>query len=123
MKSHKVASFFTGIGGFDLGFEEAGFEVNFQCELQNFCEMVLKKHWPEVKCEKDISSIDAKVIPAADVWCGGFPCQDLSVARGALGRHGLNGARSGLFYRFAELAREEARPRTEKFWWSDSLGA
>lgn len=106
MNSHKVASFFAGIGGFDLGFEEAGFEVNFQCELQPFCGDVLRKHWPDTQSATDILALDSSSVPAADIWCGGFPCQDLSVARGSLGRHGLNGARSGLFYRFAELARE-----------------
>lgn len=105
MESRKVASFFSGIGGFDLGFEEAGFEVNFQCEIQSFCEGVLQRHWPGLAFERDISALQPRMIPQAEVWCGGFPCQDLSVARGGLGRHGLNGARSGLFYRFAELAK------------------
>ncbi len=42
-------------------------------------------------------------IPEADVWCGGFPCQDVSVARGWLGRDGFKGKNTGLFYSFAEL--------------------
>jgi DNA (cytosine-5)-methyltransferase 1 len=110
MKKLQVASFFAGIGGFDLGFERAGFEVNFQCEIQSFCKDVLSHHWPSVPCFEDISVIDAKDIPPAEVWCGGFPCQDLSVARGSLGRHGLNGERSGLFFRLAELAKTK-KPR------------
>jgi DNA (cytosine-5)-methyltransferase 1 len=107
MKKPKVASFFTGIGGFDIGFEQAGFDVNFQCEIHSFCRSVLKHHWPETTCATDISTLDASSVPDADVWCGGFPCQDLSVASGSNGRHGLNGARSGLFFRLAGLAKEK----------------
>lgn len=104
MKQLKVASFFAGIGGFDLGFERAGFQVNFQCEIQPYCDSVLNFHWPEIAVAKDIATLEPDAIPTADVWCGGFPCQDLSVARGSNGRHGLNGARSGLFFKLAELA-------------------
>jgi DNA (cytosine-5)-methyltransferase 1 len=110
MKQLNVASFFSGIGGFDLAFERAGFRVNFQCEIQRFCRQVLEQHWPAVVLGHDIAAVPAPSIPDADVWCGGFPCQDLSVARGSLGRHGLNGSRSGLFFRFASLA-EKKRPR------------
>ena len=103
----KVASFFAGIGGFDIGFEQAGFDVNFQCEIHTFCKDVLKHHWPKINCASDISTLDSNLIPDAEVWCGGFPCQDLSVARGSNGRHGLNGSRSGLFFRLADLAKKK----------------
>lgn len=105
MKKPTVASFFAGIGGFDLGYEQAGFEVNFQCEVNSFCKSVLKHHWPNILYEQDIASLDPISIPEADVWCGGFPCQDLSVARGSSGRHGLNGSRSGLFFKLTDLAK------------------
>lgn len=110
MRKPKVASFFTGIGGFDIGFEQAGFDVNFQCEIHSFCKSVLQHHWPEIPCASDISTLDPQSIPNAEVWCGGFPCQDLSVARGSKGRHGLNGSRSGLFFRLSELANKK-KPR------------
>lgn len=73
------------------------------CEINQFCNHLLEKHWPNVKKFSDINSIDAQEIPRADVWCGGFPCQDISLARGRNERLGLNGNRSGLFYKFAEL--------------------
>jgi len=100
----QVVSLFSGIGGFDLGFEQAGFEVTFQCEINTYCHSVLQHHWPNVISHKDITKLNPDNIPGSAVWCGGFPCQDLSVARGSNGRHGLNGSRSGLFYRLAELA-------------------
>ena len=110
MRKPKVASFFTGIGGFDIGFEQAGFDVNFQCEIHPFCKSVLQHHWPEIPCASDISTLDPQSIPDAEIWCGGFPCQDLSVARGSRGRHGLNGSRSGLFFRLSVLAKKK-KPR------------
>lgn len=97
-----VASFFSGIGGFDLGFEQAGAEVVFQCEKDSFCQKVLRKHWPDVELASDIDDVDADAIPNATIWCGGFPCQDLSLANQGK-RLGLEGERSGLFNRFAEL--------------------
>ena len=103
MVKSKFASFFTGIGGFDLGFELAGFDVSFQCEIHTFCNSVLNYHWPKTPRAEDILKIDPEILPDSEVWGGGFPCQDLSVATGAKGRHGLNGSRSGLFFRLVEL--------------------
>jgi DNA (cytosine-5)-methyltransferase 1 len=105
----KVASFFTGIGGFDLAFQQEGFEVSFQCEIDSFCQKVLQKHWPDVPRKLDITKVEPSDIPDSDVWCAGFPCQDLSLANQGK-RLGLEGKRSGLFNRFAELV-ESAKPR------------
>jgi len=105
-----VASFFAGIGGFDLGFERAGLKVGWQCEISPFCRDILQQHWSDVPLAEDIREIKAEELPDADVWTGGFPCQDVSVAR--MGpRKGLRGKQSGLFYRFAELI-EARRPAT-----------
>lgn len=109
-----AASFFAGIGGFDLGFQKAGIETVWQCELNPFCREILEQHWPEVPRAKDIRKIqsdeDIAAIPTADVWAGGFPCQDVSLAR--MGpRSGLRGKQSGLFYDFARLV-ERRRPAT-----------
>jgi len=105
----KVASFFSGIGGIDLGLEQAGMEVIFQCEILSFGQQVLKKHWPSVPIASDITKITGKDVPDADVFVGGFPCQDLSLANQGK-RKGLEGARSGLFYKYAELIKEK-KPR------------
>ena len=102
----RVASFFAGIGGFDLAFERQGAETVLQCEINEFCQAVLRTRFPNTELRGDIKTIDARDLPHADVWTGGFPCQDLSVARGWLGRDGLKGARSGLFFDFLELAKE-----------------
>ncbi|TYL50057.1 DNA (cytosine-5-)-methyltransferase [Nocardioides sp. BGMRC 2183] len=103
-----VASFFAGIGGFDLGFERAGMRTVWQCEIKDFCQDVLKHRWPDVPKATDIREVKASDIPDATVWAGGFPCQDVSLAR--MGpRSGLRGKQSGLFYEFARLL-GEARP-------------
>lgn len=100
------ASFATGIGGFDLGFEQAGIESVFQCEIEPFCLQVLERHWPDVPKAHDLRSLEASAIPDADVWSCGFPCQDVSVAGK---RAGLHGERSNLWFDFAGLV-EQRRP-------------
>jgi DNA (cytosine-5)-methyltransferase 1 len=105
----RVASFFSGIGGFDLGFQRCGHEVVFQCEIDAFCARILHQHWPLVPRETDVRHIrDAKSVPEAEIWCAGFPCQDVSPALRSA-RPGLNGERSGLFHPFAKLVRQ-SRP-------------
>lgn len=108
-KKYKVNSFFAGIGGFDVAFEECGFKTIMLCEIDPFCNKVLNKHWPQVKKLDDIITAKADDIDEAEVWCGGFPCQDISLARGRNGRPGLDGERSGLFYTYANLI-EQKKP-------------
>ena len=105
----KAASFFSGIGGIDLGFERAGVEIVFQNEINNFSRAVLQKHWPDVQLAGDINEVQPESIPQAEVYFGGFPCQDLSLANQGK-RLGLAGSRSGLFFKFAELV-AAAKPR------------
>ncbi|MDO3166657.1 DNA (cytosine-5-)-methyltransferase [Mycobacteroides abscessus subsp. abscessus] len=101
----RVASFFAGIGGFDLGFERAGMRTVWQCEKKPFCLDILAKHWPDVPRFDDITEVKLNDIPEAEIWAGGFPCQDVSLAR--MGpRSGLRGKQSGLFYDFAQLIGE-----------------
>lgn len=107
---YTLNSFFSGIGGFDIAFENQGFSTQLQCEINPFCNQILNRHWPNVLKFLDINGIDEKNIPEANVWCGGFPCQDISVARGSSERLGLSGQRSGLFFRFAELIKSK-RPK------------
>ncbi|MDD9338071.1 MAG: DNA (cytosine-5-)-methyltransferase [Providencia heimbachae] len=108
LKEYKVSSFFAGIGGFDLGLERSGMSVVFQCEINKFCQSVLNKNWPNIPLYTDITNLKANEIPDSNVWCGGFPCQDVSSANQGK-RKGLEGARSGLFYTYAKLI-EERKP-------------
>lgn len=107
--SVRLASLFSGIGGFELGFERAGMETVWQCEIHEFCRTILEKHWPNVPRATDIREVNPDDIPEAEVWTGGFPCQDVSLAR--MGpRRGLRGKNSGLFFEFARLV-ESRTPR------------
>ncbi|WP_419923658.1 DNA cytosine methyltransferase [Candidatus Poriferisocius sp.] len=104
----RLASFFAGIGGFDLGFERAGLETVWQCEINPFCQDILEQHWPHVPRVSDIEEVEPNEIPEADIWAGGFPCQDVSLAR--MGpRKGLRGRQSGLLHVFVNLI-EARRP-------------
>jgi len=105
----RVASFFSGIGGMELGFERAGFELSFQCEINEFCRTILKHHWPSTPKWDNIKTLENERIPVSDAWIGGFPCQDVSLARMGT-REGLRGAQSGLFHEFARLL-GAGRPR------------
>ena len=103
----KVGSLFAGIGGFDLGLERAGFEIAWQVEIDPYCQRVLAKHWPNVQRYGDIRTIDWGTVEPVDLLCGGFPCQDISLAgKGA----GLTGERSGLWFEYAK-AIEVLKPR------------
>ena len=98
-----VGSLFSGIGGFDLGFERAGMSTRWFCEQDEFCTRVLNKHWPDLPVYPDITDLRGADVEPVDVLCGGFPCQDLSLAgKGA----GLAGERSGLWSEYARLVGE-----------------
>lgn len=108
----KVLDLFSGIGGFSLGLERAGMKTVAFCEIEPFPRAVLAKHWPGVPCYEDVRTLTAKRLAAdgvgsIDVICGGFPCQDISLA-GKGG--GLQGERSGLWVQFSRIV-DELRPR------------
>lgn len=99
-----VGSLFAGIGGIELGLEWTGrFRTIWQIEKDDYARRVLDKHWPNVRRYDDIREVGAHNLAPVDLICGGFPCQDLSVAgKGA----GLEGARSGLWYEMLRIITE-----------------
>ena len=107
----RLLDLFSGIGGFSLGLERAGFQTVAFCEIDPFCRQVLAKHWPGVPCYEDVRAVSAECLAAdgihVDAICGGFPCQDVSLAGGGAG---LDGERSGLWREIARLV-GELRPR------------
>lgn len=75
------ASLFSGIGGFDLAAEWAGWSNAFNCEIDPFCRQVLKFHFPNAEQYEDIKSTDFTIWRGKiDVLTGGFPCQPFSTA-------------------------------------------
>jgi DNA (cytosine-5)-methyltransferase 1 len=119
-----IGSLFSGVGGYELGLERAGLGATvWQCELSPFCRQILAKHWPHAERFSDVRLIgkgthvenfmgaeyrrERKQLPYVDVICGGFPCQDVSLAGAGAG---LAGDQSGLWFEFARIVRD-VRPR------------
>jgi DNA (cytosine-5)-methyltransferase 1 len=103
MNGLKVLDLFSGIGGFSVGLERAGMQTVAFCEVDKKAQQVLRKHWPNVPIFDDVTTLKGEQIGTVDVICGGFPCQDISLAgKGA----GLEGARSGLWWEFHRLIKE-----------------
>ena len=75
-----VIDLFSGIGGFSLGLHQADsrFKTIAFCEIDPFCQKVLKKNFPEVKIYGDIKK--TTFTEPAFLVCGGFPCQSISIA-------------------------------------------
>ena len=105
-----MLSLFSGIGGIDLAAQWAGIETVAFCEIEPYCQKVLKKHWPGVKIYNDIRSISGEKLQSdgirtVDIVAGGFPCQPFSIAGK---QHGVNDER----YLWPEMLRiiDEIRP-------------
>ena len=102
-----VGSLFSGIGGIDLGLERAGFKIEWQIEIDPWCQKVLTKHWPNIERFSDVRECGKENLKPVDLICGGFPCQDVSLAGK---RAGLRGKRTTLWSEFARII-SEIRPR------------
>ena len=117
-------SLFAGVGGFDMGFEQAGWDCKFQVEWDKNCQQILNKHWPDVPKWLDVSDVNGAEIPPVDCIIFGSPCQDLSVAGK---RAGLEGERSGLFHEAVRIIKEmrDATNGTFPRWtvWENVAGA
>lgn len=110
----KFVDFFAGIGGIRLGLEQAGHECVGFCEWDKYARTAYKAMYnTEGEWENhDVRTVRPYDAPDADLWCFGFPCQDISVAGKQKGLQ--EGERSGLFYEIMRLLagrRKEDRPR------------
>lgn len=103
---------FAGIGGMRLGHEQAGMKCAGYCEFDKFAIKSYRAiHDTEGEWYgADITKVRGEDVPHADVWCFGFPCQDISVAGK---QRGLNGTRSGLFHEVMRLIGEKGEDKPE----------
>lgn len=106
--------FFAGIGGIRLGLEQAGHKCVGFCEFDKYARTAYKAMYDtEGEWEShDVRTVRTYDIPDADLWCFGFPCQDISVAGKQKGLQ--EGERSGLFYEIMRLLagrKQEDRPK------------
>lgn len=83
----KMLSLFSGIGGIDLAAQWAGIETVAFCEIEPFCQKVLKNHWEEVPIFNDVTKLSTSSLRDAGIKsesigiiAGGFPCQPHSVS-------------------------------------------
>jgi len=97
-------SLFAGVGGFDMGMEQAGYEPVFQVEWDKNCQKILHHHWPTVPKWGDVCDVNGADLPPCDVLIFGSPCQDLSVAGKRAGLQ--DGDRSSMFFEAVRIIKE-----------------
>lgn len=102
MKQLTFLDLCSGIGGFRLGLETAGHKCIGYCEYDKFARASYEAMYDtegEWKAD-DVTKLRPDDVPYADIWCFGFPCQDISVAGK---QRGLVGKRSGIYYNIIDL--------------------
>jgi DNA (cytosine-5)-methyltransferase 1 len=124
MNTLTFGSLFAGIGGFDMGMEQAGWECKFQIENDENCQAVLRRHWAHIPKWGDITDVNGTNLPSVDCIIFGSPCQDLSTAGKKMG---LNGSKSKLFFEAIRIIKEMRKATNGTFprWaiWENVAGA
>ena len=101
--------FFSGIGGFRLGLERAGFKCVGYCDNDEYANKLYRNYFDtthEVFFD-DITTINTKELPDFDILCAGFPCQSFSIAGKRLG---FEDTRGTMFFEVARILQDK-RPR------------
>lgn len=101
----KYFSLFSGIGGFELGFENSNKDMFcVGCsEIDKYATSIYKKHFPNVKNYGDVRKIKTEELPEFDFLVGGFPCQSFSIAGK---RRGFDDTRGTLFFEIARFLKD-----------------
>lgn len=100
---------FSGIGGFKLGLERAGFKSIGFCDNDKYANALYKAYFQnyEEVFYDDIRTINTAELPDFDIICGGFPCQAFSIAGK---RQGFKDSRGDLFFELVRILKDK-RPR------------
>ena len=100
---------FSGIGGFRIGLERAGFKPIGYCDNDEYANKLYSAYFDTTKelFFNDIKSIDTSKLPDFDILCAGFPCQSFSIAGK---RRGLEDTRGTMFFEVARILKDK-RPR------------
>lgn len=102
-----AVSLFAGIGGIDIAFRQAGFEVIWANEVDRYACVTYRNNFTNHLLEADIKSVDEKTVPESDVLFGGFPCQSFSI----MGfKRGFKDPRGNLFFEITRIA-EHTKPK------------
>lgn len=102
-----VAGFFAGVGGIELGFKNAGFDIVYSNEINEKAAETLKLNCEHEVVVDDINNIKSEDIPDVDVIVGGFPCQAFSIAGY---RKGFEDERGEVFFQLARIIKNK-KPR------------
>lgn len=98
----KCVSFFTGVGGIDIGFEMVGFQTIYANELDSSAAKTIKANFNFHLENCDINTIDPKTLPSYEIMLAGFPCQAFSIAGRRQGFNDEKG-RGNLFFKLEEI--------------------
>ncbi|MCM1121352.1 MAG: DNA (cytosine-5-)-methyltransferase [Eubacterium sp.] len=102
----KAVSLFSGLGGLDKGFIDAGYDIIWANDFDKFAVRTYKANFGSHIVLGDINEIPLQEIPDCDVLIGGFPCQPFSM----MGQQrGFEDARGTLFFRVAEIIDDKIR--------------
>lgn len=104
MSKYTVVSLFSGAGGLDLGFHNAGFEIIWANDFDKYAVQTYRENFNNVIIYDDINNIDFEDIPDADVIIGGFPCQPFSMMGSELG---FDDVRGTVFFTVADLIKKK----------------
>ncbi len=97
----KVGSLFSGIGGIDLGFAQAGFQICWANEIDPDACKTYRLNFPSTRLiEGDIKDIEPRSLEPVDVITAGFPCQSFSVCGN---QKGFNDKRGNLFFEIMRI--------------------
>lgn len=109
----KCASFFAGVGGIDLGFEQAGFKTVYANEFDSYAADTFERNFRVKVDRRDINVVKPEEVPDFDVLLAGFPCQAFSVAGYRKGFADEKG-RGNLFFQLVRIM-EKKKPRVAFF--------
>ena len=113
----KIIDLFSGIGGFSLGFQRAGYQFteHYFSEIDKSAIANYKKNFPNAKYIGDITSVHGGDFTGIDIITFGSPCQDFSLAGR---REGLKGNKSSLIKKAIALI---ADIRPSVFIWEKNI--
>ena len=98
----RVLSLFSGIGGLDTGFINAGYEIVWANDFDKYAVETYRANYDNNIVLGDINEIELDTLPDFDVLIGGFPCQPFSMMGSELG---FEDTRGTLFFRIAEIVK------------------
>ncbi|MDY2840305.1 MAG: DNA (cytosine-5-)-methyltransferase [Treponema sp.] len=121
MEKLKVASFFCGCGGMDLGlrggfqfngknYPKNAFEIVFACDNDPYCTKIYNDNFDEKCSIQDVRDLNISALPNFDMLIGGFPCQSFSISAQNPPRLGYKDVRGMLFFEMVKALKEK-RPR------------